>query len=248
MATGTTADLLARLRANLPPWFPNQGSAPVLDGLLTGIASALAFAYSLYTFAASQTRLKTLSGAFIDLAAWDYFGSSYLRIPGEIDSSFLPRFLAAILAPKVTSAAIQAALVTLTGNPVRVIEAWLPSDVGMIDGMYLDVDVPAAPGRIGSPGLACQFFVECALPLTQPFGNNAMPAIDVNLYIDTPPTGYIMDIPTSTPQGAAVVYAAVNAIRAAGVICWLRFVPIATAVTWDQPGAKWDAPGVVWDR
>ena len=67
---GDTSDLVLRLRRLLPnSWFPD--SAPVLVGILSGIASALAQVYGLITYARLQTRIATTTDAFLDLAAYD---------------------------------------------------------------------------------------------------------------------------------------------------------------------------------
>lgn len=246
MAIGDATDIGVRLRQLVPPWFPGAGSSPIVDALIAGIATLLANVYALIAFARLQSRIKSATGAFLDLIAWDYFGPRFGRLPGEIDVAFVARILPELIRERVTRSAIQAALVELTGFPVRVVEAWKPSDVGAIDRMYVDVDTAANPGRIGEPGLSCQFFIECVLPLVQPFGNNVQPAIDINLYIDTPPTGYILDAATTTVLGAQSVFNLINAMRAAGITVWLRFVPIPTALQWDLPGLTWDATGATW--
>lgn len=248
MATGDVTDMLKRLRGNLPPWFPSQGSSPVLDGVLTGIAATLSFVYALTAYAQLQTRILTSTGGFLDLVSYDFFGSRLPRIGGEADPAFDARIIEELVRPRVTRQAMITALEELTGYVPRIVEGWLPSDIGVIDRMYIDVDVANAPGRIGDPGLSAQVFIETVLPLVQTFGNNAMPAIDANLYIDAPPTGYIMDVPSTTQLGPAVVYNLINSIKAEGVTVWVRFIEIPTAVTWDEPGVTWDQPGVAWDK
>lgn len=243
--TGDTTDILARLRSLLPPWFPPQGQAPVVDGVLTGIAATFANVYALLAYAVTQARITTASGAWLDLIAWDFFGARFLRFAGESDDAFRTRILIELIRPRLTREAIQDALESYTGYPVRIIEVWRPQDTGVIDRLYIDVDQVNSPNRIGDPGLACQFFIECVLPLNNPLGGNTMPAIDVNLFIDTPPTGYVMDF-TAVQSGQANIYSFVNALRAAGVIAWISFVPPPTSPTWDQPGATWDS-GAVWD-
>lgn len=246
MATGDTNDILTRLRSNVPPWFPSQGTAPVVDAILTGIAATFANIYSLLIYARAQARIPTATGAWLDMIAWDFFGGRFLRFVGESDADFSARIMVELIRPRLTRSAIQAALEALTGFPVRIIEAWYPTDTGVIDRLFLDVDVAGAPNRIGDAGLHCQFFIECVLPLNQPLGANAMPAIDVNLYIDTPPTGFIMDF-SALQTGQSNIYSFINALRAAGITAWVRFVPPPTVPMWDQPGATWDANGATWD-
>ena len=266
--TGDAANMLSRIRANLPPWFPNQGSAPVLDGVLTGIATTLAFIYSLYAYAALQTRIASAAGAFLDLIAWDYFGARFTRNPGESDASFDGRILAELIRPRVTRAAIQQAVQLLTGYPVRVIEPFVLTDIGAwkMRGSgapisFYRVDTPTRPGRWSSRGLRCQFFIECVLPPV--FGQLALPAWGMRGSGDgvvgafwkirgssgatTMGVPYISRGDVTTTRGAEAVYALINTMRAAGVICWVKFVPAPTAILWDQPGVTWDQAGAKWD-
>jgi hypothetical protein len=265
VATGDPNDLLYRLRALLPPWFPNQGSAPVVDGLLTGIAALLSGIYALIQYAKSQTRIRSSSGGWIDLIAWDFLGSRFTRLPGETDSAFLSRLLPELVRGRVTRSAIQAALVQLTGYPVRIIEPAMLSDVGFMKMRgsgpapisFFRVDTKANPFRFSSRGIRCQAFIECVLPLTASFGNNAMPAWGeyTNAFFLRGTSGARSGISalisrgdTASSGGAQSVYDLIEAMRAAGITIWVKFVPVPTAVTWDQPGVRWDQPGVAWDR
>jgi hypothetical protein len=265
MATGDTDDLVYRLRALLPPWFPNQGQAPIVDGVLTGIAALLSGAYQLIAYARLQTRIRTSTGAWIDWIAWDFLGSRFTRLPGETDPAFLARLLPELVRRRVTRDAIQQALVTLTGYPVRIIEPGQLTDVGFwktrgsqpTPVTFQNVDTIANPGRWSSRGLRCMFFVECVLPLTASFGNNAMPAwgeytgtffLRGTAGAKSGPSAMISRGDFASSGGAAAVYSLISAMRAAGITCWVKFVPVPTAVRWDQPGATWDQPGVRWDN
>ena len=126
MATGDQTDMLARVRATLPPWFPSP--SPVIDGALTGIAATLAFVYSLIQYAAAQTRIATASGGWLDLIAWDFFGARFTRRQTEIDDSFRPRILQEILRPRATRAAIVRMLKDLTGRAPAIFEPWNTGD------------------------------------------------------------------------------------------------------------------------
>lgn len=120
MAIGDTANIISRLRAVLPPWFPTV--APVLNGLLTGFATNASWIYSLYQYAQTQTRIKTATGAWLDLIAWDYFGPTFPRRLGESDASFQNRILTFLLLPKNTVAGITNMLIALTGRTPSIIE------------------------------------------------------------------------------------------------------------------------------
>jgi hypothetical protein len=265
MATGDIPDLVYRLRANTPPWFPNQGAAPVVDGVLTGIATLLSYVYQLIQYARAQSRIRTSSGGWIDLIAWDYLGSRFTRMPGESDNAFLARLLPELVRRRVTRAAIQQAVQQLTGFPVRVIEPEQLTDVGFwkmrgsspAPVSFYRVDTMPNPARWSSRGLRCMFFIECVLPLTSSFGNNPMPSYGeytATLFLrgtsgaKSGTSAQISRGDFASSGGAQAVYSLINAMRAAGITCWVKFVPVPTAALWDQPGVTWDQPGVAWDR
>lgn len=271
MATGDVTDMQARLRGLLPPWFPNVGSAPVVDGVLTGIATLLSLMYGLIAYARLQTRIRSATGGFLDLIAWDFLGGRFTRFPGESDQAFLPRLLTELTRRRVTRAAIIAALEQATGYPVRLIEPGVLTDNGFwkVRGSapspvsFYRVDTPSNPARWSGRGLRCQFFVECTLPLQTTFGNNAMPAWGVRgaggssvfsaNWMLRGTAGALkwgsswLSRSGASTGGEAFIYSLLNAMRAAGIICWVKFVPVPTKVLWDQPGVQWDQ-GASWDR
>jgi hypothetical protein len=136
MATGDTDDMAARIRAVLPTgWFPTSApgaasSTPVLDGVLTGLGSAWAAMYALFTYAKSQTRIATATGFFLDLIAFDFFGNSLLRRSGEIDAAFQARIRSNIFAPHGTRAALALVLTNLTGRSPVIFEPANTQDTG----------------------------------------------------------------------------------------------------------------------
>ena len=72
--TGDQQDMMARLRTVLPTrWFPD--SAPVLDGLLSGLASGWSWAYQQLQYVKAQTRIATATDVWLDIIANDYFGN-----------------------------------------------------------------------------------------------------------------------------------------------------------------------------
>ena len=76
--TGDQQDMIARLRAVLPTrWFPD--SAPVLDGLLSGLASGWSWAYQQLLYVKAQTRIATATDVWLDIIANDYFGGRLAR-------------------------------------------------------------------------------------------------------------------------------------------------------------------------
>lgn len=122
MATGDVNDIHKRMRVALPPWFPSIGSAPILAAILKGFATNLSWVYGLAQYAKTQTRIKTGSGAFLDLMAWDYLGPTFIRRASESDPSFKSRILAFLLLPRNTVAGITAMLLALTGRSPAILE------------------------------------------------------------------------------------------------------------------------------
>jgi hypothetical protein len=162
MATGDVPNVLARLRAVLPPWFP--AVAPVLNGLLSGFATNASWLYSLYQFAQAQTRIRTASGAWLDLVAWDYFGPTFTRRLGESDASFQSRILTFLLLPRNTVSGITRMLIALTGRTPSIIEpaigtggwdqatAFAFDNAGCWSGSTLSITAFRPPGQ-GVPGV-----------------------------------------------------------------------------------------------
>jgi hypothetical protein len=72
--TGDQQDMLSRLRTVLPMrWFPDD--APILTGLLSGLASAWSWAHDLLQCVTAQTRIATATDIWLDIIAQDYFGN-----------------------------------------------------------------------------------------------------------------------------------------------------------------------------
>src|SRR5437762_266459 len=101
MTTGTQGDIVTRLKAVLPNgWF--RGDTPILDGVLNGIAWALAQVYSLTDYARLQTRIATATDGFLDLISFDLFGGAFPRKPQESDPGFRTRIQAELLLERGT--------------------------------------------------------------------------------------------------------------------------------------------------
>ena len=99
----TVDAMRARLRALLPPWFADD--APVLDGVLTGVAALLVFVEGFITYAKAQTRVATSTGGFLDLSAFDFFGVRFRRRTGELDAGFQRPSCASCGTPAIAAAA-----------------------------------------------------------------------------------------------------------------------------------------------
>ena len=91
--TGDQQDMMARLRTVLPTrWFPD--SAPVLDGLLSGLASGWSWAYQQLQYVQAQTRIATATDVWLDIIANDYFGGRLGRRAGQSDGAAATRLVA----------------------------------------------------------------------------------------------------------------------------------------------------------
>lgn len=130
---GDTQDILSRLKSTLPPrWF--QSSTPILDGLLTGLASAWTALYDLLSLTRRQTRLATATGSFLDAIAQDFLGRTLPRRTTEPDTSYRRRITLELVRERDTRSAVIAALTDLTGRVPIVFEPARPADTGAWNG------------------------------------------------------------------------------------------------------------------
>ena len=129
---GDGEDMRRRLRLALPDrWFAD--TAPVLDGLLTGLGSAWSGLHGLLAVVRRQARLLTATGGFLDLVAQDLFGGRLARRSGEDDAAYRARVRRALVRGRATRAALIAA-VQEAGGDARVFEPARPLDTGVYGG------------------------------------------------------------------------------------------------------------------
>lgn len=129
MAIGDQTDMLSRLRAALPAgWFPTD--APILDAALSAPAEMWSWVHGLIEYARLQTRIKTATGNWLDMAAADFFRDGMPRFTNEGDTAYRARILAGLLPERATRAAIIAVLVALTGRTPLVFEPAHTGDAG----------------------------------------------------------------------------------------------------------------------
>ena len=127
--TGDQQDMMARLRAVLPTrWFPD--SAPVLDGLLSGLASGWSWAYQQLQYVKAQTRIATATDVWLDIIANDFFGGRLARRVGQSDGAFRDRIQRELFRERGTRGAIIAVLHDLTGRAPLVFEPARTTDTG----------------------------------------------------------------------------------------------------------------------
>ena len=167
MTTGDQADMAGRIRAVLPAsWFPlpaadGTSATPVLDAVLAGAGAAGAWLHGLLGSVASQARIGTASGVFLDGIAADFFGNNVQRLVAEGDTAFRARIRATLLLPLGTRAGITQALRILTGRTPRIVEPWNTADTSGYGQATLGY---GAAGAYGSLLLPFQVFVTAYRP------------------------------------------------------------------------------------
>lgn len=133
MATGDQQDIVGRLQSYLPRgWFGDWSQAPLIGGVLNGIASVFAVSYTLIMFFKAQMRLGTSTGGWIDLWAADFFGGTLPRKPNESDASYIARIQYTIFQQRATRPAMIRVLTQLTGRAPVVFEPNRPLDTGCL--------------------------------------------------------------------------------------------------------------------
>ena len=148
--TGDVPDIASRLKAVLPPrWFPD--SAPVLESLVAGLATAWSSIYALLAFVRAQSRLATASGTFIDVIAGDFFGARLQRRNLEQDNRYRDRIGAALVRDHATRVAIAKTVTELTGLVPDIFEPARPADTGAYAGPALAYGQAGAWGNLSLP-------------------------------------------------------------------------------------------------
>lgn len=214
MATGDQQDMLGRLQGNLPPgWFGD--SNPIRDALLTACSTVLAWAYSLYLFAQSQTRIKWASGGWLDMVALDFFGSGLTRYAGQGDASYRNRILINIFRERTTRNGMQKVLTDLTGRAPLIVEPARPTDVGC-----LGVTAALGVSMVGSYVSPYQSFVTAYRP--QSNGATNWPGINTNAFGMAVTSGLLPSTQLSPTVSDADIIAAIEATRPAATVVWYR--------------------------
>ena len=213
--TGDQGNMLARIKALVPPWFAN--STPLLDAVITAFASAWAFVYGFIAYAKTQTRILTASGIWLDAVAQDFFGTALLRGTNQPDTGLRARILINLFRERATRRGLVSVLTQLTGNVPTVLEPTSPADTGVYGGPGLAY---GGVGSYGSMSIPFQAFVIAY----RPFGVG-IPGVPG---YSTPNWGYglggeyasIADISGSATD--ADIYAAIESVRPAATIIWTR--------------------------
>jgi len=169
-------DFAGRLLRLLPGgWFP--AVAPRLMAVLQAPALMFSLIYGMIIFAKAQQRVAFASGAFLDLAAQDYFGPTFPRLEYELDPAYAARIQYNLTAPRGTYSGMTSMLKQLTGNspaifqPNNVVQTggWATqSNPGAGGGVFAFYDAAgeSGAGLWGSMALPCQIFISIEAPLT----------------------------------------------------------------------------------
>jgi hypothetical protein len=214
--TGDQADMLARLKAVLPRWFPD--SVLILDGILSGLALAASLLYQVISYADLQVRIKTAIDGWLDLIAYDFFGAALVRTSGQSDESLRTRILINLLRERVTRAALVRVLTDVTGRAPIVIEPTRPADCGGYGAMggY------GSAGAYGSLAVPYWCFVQAFRP--------ASSGIPFVAGYGSTPSGYSQPsrgeyASLAMVQGSvtdADIYAAIESVKPAGMTVWVN--------------------------
>jgi hypothetical protein len=245
--TGDQQDMLARLRTVLPArWFPHR--APVLDGLLGGLAAGWCWAYQQLQYVKAQTRIATATDVWLDIIANDFFGNRLSRRTGQSDDAFRNRIRRELFRERGTRAAIVAVLEDLTGRTPLIFEPARSTDTGgytTLNGAGGGVGYGCAGGW-GSLMLPFQYFVTAIRPTGQGVINVAgwgtVPPGGISAMIGMPAAygdGTLHGASAGSGTGAveyatmamvaatvtdADILAVINDVRPAGTIAWTDIV------------------------
>lgn len=128
MAIGDASDMEGRIKSLLPSsWFNDKN--PIRDAVVTGTATGLSWAYTLYLYAKQQTRLLTSTDGWLELFANDFFGDGLPR-EGKTDASYRAWIQTNLFRERGTRYAISKVLYDLTGKYPDIVELQRPLDTG----------------------------------------------------------------------------------------------------------------------
>jgi hypothetical protein len=212
---GDTNDIVSRLRQVLPArWFGD--TAPKLNAILTGFASAWSGLHSLLQSVKAQGRIATASGLFLDMAAVDYFGSYLPRRAGEADAAYRQRIQSNLILPRATRPAVAQAVTALTGRAPRIFEPRNATDTGGYSSIALGYNITGGYGSLNTP---YQFFITVYRP-------NATSASHAGGYNNGPggynsaPLYYVDVAELSGTLSDAEIYAAVAGVLPTNGVAW----------------------------
>ena len=215
MAIGDQNDFQSRIIGDLPPWFGDVIVDPIVSGLVAAGAYVMSTCYAVLGYVRPQTRIRTATDGWLDLASQDYLGDTLPRKTAESDTAFRSRILANLLGERATRPGMIKALTVLTGNAPVIFEPWRPADAACANASYAGVS------RAGSYTTPAQAFITVTLPPGDGGGGIAGAATN---YAGAG-CGYMAAADAST-LGSAIadedVYNTVNAFKAEGTTMWVE--------------------------
>lgn len=214
---GDQNDFFSRLKGVLPRWF--GPSSPLVDALLTGIASNSAFVYALYLYAKAQTRIATATDAWLDLIAFDFFGETLRRAANQSDTSFRARIMINLFRERATRYAIEKVLIDLTGRAPVIIEPQRPADTGAYGAPNSGYGVA---GGYGSLSLEYQGFVHAFRPASTGIPYVAGYGTSPGGYGTPSRADYATLAESTSGISDADIYAAINSVKPEGTVVWTR--------------------------
>lgn len=219
MSTGDSNDVFGRLKAALPQrWFGSTSdSMPVVDSVLSGVGAGLTFIYSLYAYAKLQTRILNATDGYLDLIAYDFFGSSIQRKANQSDASFRATIIANMFRERATRNAIIKVLKDLTGRAPKIIEPKRPADTGVYGGPLIGYGVAGAYGSLQMP---YQAFVQAYRPLGTGIPSVAGYGISTGAYSTASQAEWASLSMIQQGVTDADIYAAIDSVRPAATIVW----------------------------
>lgn len=207
--TGDVSDMLSRLRTVLPSrWFGD--STPVLDSVLTGLATGWASLYGLLQTVITEARISTATGSFLDMISVDFFAAWLPRRATELDTPFRLRIQQELFRERGTRAGLQTMLTELTGRTPIIFEPARSSDTGgySVGGLGYGI-----AGGWGSVLLPFQLFVTAYRP--HGAGIAAVGGYNTGGWPD-----YASLSMVQAPVTDADIYAAVASVMPVATICW----------------------------
>lgn len=145
----TLDDMRNRITSLLPPWFNDCN--PTLDSLINAAAQGAFFINGLYEFAKLQTRINSANDIFLDVIAYDFFGSSLNRAPGLDDDAFRKQILMNLFRERATRQAVLDIIHDTTDVDGSVFEFLNPVDTGAYSAPTIGYGITGGYGSIQHP-------------------------------------------------------------------------------------------------
>lgn len=213
---GDTQDMLARIKLVLPArWFSD--TTPILDALLTGLATAWGRLFALLSYIQSQNRIATATGVFLDVASVDYLGGALPRRAGEVDSAYSTRIRKNLLSPRATRDSVVQTISNLTGRVPVIFEPRNTFDTG---GYNTNLGYNTT-GGYGSMMLPYQFFLTAYRPNATPISNAGGYNYGPGGY-NSEPMFYAENAELAGSVSDAEIYSAIAAVLPTNSVAWAR--------------------------